>query len=235
MIQLKSTIDVSLVQSMGGDNMVVAAAKVSTSGQEALSFVDKEANFGLINYLMKMKHMSPFEHSSITFFVNAPIFVWREWHRHRTMAYNEESGRYKKLEPVFYVPYAERKLVKVKEYKPSRPLFEDVDPELNKFICEKLKASYELSYKTYEDILEKGVDNGLARVCLPVGIYSSCWVTCSVRNLMQFLQLRTHEPTAKHVSYPQQEIEIAARACEEIFAQGWPLTYKAFCENGRSV
>lgn len=80
-IKLTSEITVRLVQKMGGDEMVVAAAKVSTSGEEALKFVDQDANYGLINYLMKSLHGSCFEHSSMTFFVHAPIFVWREWHR----------------------------------------------------------------------------------------------------------------------------------------------------------
>jgi thymidylate synthase (FAD) len=78
-----------------------------------------------------------------------------------------------------------------------------------------------------------GVDPGLARDCLPVGIYSSCWVTCNPRSLMAFLSLRTHNTDAKFISYPLHEIEVAAEVCEKIFSEHWPLTYKAFCENGR--
>lgn len=81
--------------------------------------------------------------------------------------------------------------------------------------------------------MARGLDPGLARDCLPVGIYSPCWVTCNPRSLMVFLSLRTHDPDAKFVSYPLYEIEEAARAVEKIFAVGWPMTYKAFCENGR--
>ena len=236
-IQLKSTIDVELVQSCGGDHMVVAAAKVSTNGIEAKKFADPELaddNYGLINYLLKHRHGTPVEHGSMTFFVHAPIFVWREWHRHRiAFGFSEESGRYKKLSPTFYVPSNSRKLVKVKEYKSARPLFEDNPEGLTDTVSEKLAKSYEQSYKTYEELLALNIDNGLARACLPVALYSGCWVTCNPRSLMHFLSLRTHEPNAKFVSYPLQEIEFAARACEEIFAELWPLTYKAFCENGR--
>jgi thymidylate synthase (FAD) len=85
-IQLSSEITVRMIQNMGGDHMVVAAAKVSTSGESAMAFADPssvEGNAGLIGYLMKHRHGTPFEHSSLTFFVHAPIFVWREWHRHR--------------------------------------------------------------------------------------------------------------------------------------------------------
>lgn len=153
-------------------------------------------------------------------------------------SYNEESGRYKKLEPVFYIPPPDRPMFKVEGWKPGRPKFltvEQVEGGVEKYdrLCSNLKQSYELSYEMYEENLAMGFDPGLARDCLPVGIYSSCWVTCNPRSLMAFLSLRTHEPEAKFVSYPLYEIEEAARSCEKIFAEGWPLTYKSFVQNGR--
>jgi len=138
---------------------------------------------------------------------------------------------------VFYVPPYDRPMFKIDDWKPGRPKFTRVcsGEEEAKYrdLLVGLRTSYELSYRTYEANLAMGFDPGLARVCLPVGIYSSCWVTCNPRSLMAFLSLRTCEPTAKFVSYPLYEIKEAARACEAIFAEGWPLTYKAFCENGR--
>jgi len=248
-IKLTSDITVRLVQKVGGDSMIVAAAKVSTSGEEAMSFVDQDANYGLINFLMKQRHGSVFEHSSMTFFVHAPIFVWREWHRHRIgfaysdyglddgglgQSFNEESGRYKILEPVFYVPPRNRPMMKVDGWKPGRPKFTKCeDDKIYDKLCYNLAISYDLAYSMYEDNLSLGIDPGLARDCLPVGIYSSCWVTTNPRALMAFLSLRTHKSDAKFVSYPLYEIEQAAIACEKIFADGWPLTYKAFVENGR--
>jgi len=238
-VQLRSDVEVRLIQKMGGDYMVAAAAKVSTSGEDALTW-DQDSNqdevSGLVNYLMKHRHGTPFEHSCLTFFVRAPIFVWREWHRHRIgFSYNEESGRYKQLEPVFYVPDRERPMMKVDSWKPGRPRFTRCeDDAAYRTLCDNLKASYSLAYDMYERNLALGVDPGLARDCLPVGIYSSCWVTCNPRSLMAFLSLRTHEPDrAKFVSYPLWEIELAARACEEALSQGWPLTHRAFCDNGR--
>lgn len=236
-IRTTSDIAVKLVQSMGGDHMVVAAAKVSTSGEEALQFVDAPAedNAGLIRYLMKHRHGTPFEHSALTFYVHAPICVWREWHRHRIgFGYNEESGRYKILEPLFYLPPRDRPMMKVDGWKPGRPKFlvcdnDDVYNEL----CDNLTGVYKHSYDAYLRNLSLGIDPGLARDCLPVGIYSGCWVTCNPRSMMAFLSLRTHEPTATFPSYPLYEIEVAARACEEIFKQGWPLTYAAFNDHGR--
>lgn len=237
-IKLKSNIDVQLIQNMGGDHMVVAAAKVSTNGMAALEFSDPtkaEENAGLINYLVKMRHGTPFEHSALTFFVHAPIFVWREWHRHRIgFSYNEESGRYKQLEPVFYVPDRERPMMKVDGWKPGRPKFTRCEDDCNfEALIARLRGSYSLAYESYEENLACGFDPGLARDCLPVAIYSGCWVTCNPRSLMAFLSLRVHDPEAKFVSYPLWEIDIAARACEEMFAAGWPITHKAFIENGR--
>lgn len=234
-MRFTSEITVRLVQRAGGDHMVVAAARVSTSGEEALACADLPADesAGLIRYLMKMRHGTPFEHSSLTFFVHAPIFVWREWQRHRIASYNEESARYKTLEPVFYVPPRDRPLMKVEGWKPGRPKFLPCDAAVYDRLVANLTNAYRVAYAAYEDNLALGIDPGLARDCLPVGIYSSCWVTVNPRSLMHFLSLRTHEPAAAHVSYPLYEIEVAARQVEELFARHWPITYKAFCDVGR--
>lgn len=239
-ITLTSDITVRLVQSSGGDHMVAAAARVSTNGEDALALADPakaDECRGLIRYLIQHRHGTPFEHASLTFFVHAPILVWREWHRHRIgFSYNEESGRYKTLDPVFYVPPRDRPMMKVDGWKPGRPKFLPCECD-NKFsrLCGNLERSYRLAYEMYLDNLNMGFDPGLARDCLPVGIYSSCWVTCNPRSLMAFLSLRTHEPEAQAVSYPLYEIEVAARVVESIFAEGWPLTYAAFCDNGRTA
>lgn len=226
---------VRLVQWMGSDSFVVAAAKVSTSGEEALSFTDQEANAGSINYFVKQRHGSPFEHGGMTFFIHAPIFVWREFHRHRIgFSYSEESGRYKQLEPVFYLPPRERVMMKVEGWKPGRPKFDYCSNDYTYLdLCDNLEKSYELSYENYEKNLALGIDPGLARDCLPVGIFSSCWVTCNPRSMMNFLSLRTHEPEAKFPSYPLYEIEVVARKMEEEFKKLWPITWKCFNDNGR--
>lgn len=240
-ITLKSDIDVSLVQHVGGDHMIVAAAKVSTNGTDAAALAEDanaEGNAGLINYLIKHRHGSPFEHGLMTFFVLAPIFVWREWHRHRIgWSYNEESGRYKQLEPVFYIPRRDRPMFKVDDWKPGRPKFLPIKNQCGEAaynrLCNNLVDSYLHSYECYIENLALGIDPGLARDCLPVGIYSGCWVTCNPRSMMAFLSLRTHEPEATFVSYPLWEIDVAARKLEEEFARLYPLTHQAFIANGR--
>lgn len=260
-----SDITVNLEQVLAEDMQVLQAARVSTKGsgvlpsydeQEAKRLIDEKDLPGLINYLMKHRHGTPFEHNLFTFFVHAPIFVWREWHRHRIgFSYNEESARYKVLEPVFYVPPPDRPMFKVDNWKPGKPKFltieqmqyvideendyhedyNNVAQENYQQLIENLRLSYQTAYRSYQDNLDIGFDPGLARDCLPVGIYSSCWVSCNARSLMAFLSLRTHDPDAAKVSYPLYEIEVAATKVEALFAQHMPITYATFCDNGRQA
>ena len=125
-------------------------------------------------------------------------------------------------------------MMKVDDWKPGQPKFTRCKDDVKyDDLCSRLRCSYITSYAAYQTNLAEGFDPGLARDCLPVGIYSSCWVTCNPRSLMAFLSLRTHEPSAKFVSYPLYEIEVAAKKVEEIFQAKWPLTHKTFIENGR--
>lgn len=217
--------------------MIAAAAWVSTSSEDGLKRATENPNdvSGVINYLIKHRHGTPFEHSGITFFVHAPIFVWREWHRHRIgFSYNEESGRYKTLDPVFYLPDRERPMMKVDNWKAGRPKFTRCESDsVYDTLCSNLTNSYKVAYASYVDNLALNIDPGLARDCLPVGIYSGCWVTCNPRSLMSFLSLRVHDTSATFVSYPLWEIDMAAQTCEEALKAGWPITYAAFIKNGR--
>ena len=122
--RFRSDVTVELVKHVASDADVLFAARVSTKGESSLDDVnaDPSRSQGLLNYLMRDRHGTPFEHNSMTFFVSAPIFVFREFMRHRIgFSYNEESGRYRQLEPVFYVPGPDRLLVQ--EGKPGRYVF----------------------------------------------------------------------------------------------------------------
>lgn len=236
-IVLTSEITVTPIQQMGGDHMIVAAARVSTSGAEARAYADearRDEGAGLINYLMKHRHGTPFEHAAMTFFCHAPLFVWREWHRHRTMSYNEESGRYKVLEPVFWIPRRDRLMVVPPKHKPARPVYLPLeDAALYDQMVARSRAVYQACYDAYLAEAEAGIALEVARRHLPLALYSSCWVTCNPRSLMHFLSLRTHDEAATFLSYPQAEIEEAARLAEQVLAAGWPLAYAAFVKNGR--
>jgi thymidylate synthase (FAD) len=232
-VEFRSDVTVELVRAAAQDADVLFAARVSTKGEASLDDVDADAqrSQGLINYLMRDRHGSPFEHNSMTFFVSAPIFVFREFMRHRIASYNEESGRYRELRPVFYVPGPERKLVQ--EGKPGAYDFVDGTPEQHRITVEQTKAACEGAYAAYQAMLDAGVAREVARTVLPVGTYSSMYVTMNARSLMNFLSLRTKRPDAAFPSFPQREIEMVAEAMEDYWAELMPLTHAAFERNGR--
>jgi thymidylate synthase (FAD) len=186
---------------------------------------------GLINYLMRDRHGSPFEHNSMTFYVQAPIFVFREFMRHRIASYNEESGRYRELQPVFYVPGPERKLVQVG--KPGAYDFEDGTVEQTALVVQETQSITRAAYESYQRMLEAGVAREVARIVLPVNIYSSMYVTMNSRSLMNFLSLRTKREGTHFPSFPQREIEMCAEKMEDFWAKLMPLSYESFNENGR--
>jgi thymidylate synthase (FAD) len=236
-ITLSCDITATLIQTKADDYMVVAAAKVSVDPDEALKIAQieqEEGLSGIINYLMKFRHGTPFEHNMFTFFVEAPIFVFREWHRHRVgWSYNEWSARYSIIESKFWIPRPERKSRPVSGFKPARPRFIKPGPWEYEPTVEAMRIAYEAADAAYKTVLALGQSKELARSVLPVGTYSRMWATCNARSLMHFLSLRTHEPGSKFISYPQAEIEEAARQIEAWFAEEMPLTYEAWVANGR--
>ena len=229
----RSDMTVELVKSSASDADVIWAARVSTAGEQSLEEVgeDPARSAGLINYLARERHGSPFEHTSMTFFVSAPIFVFREFMRHRIASYNEESGRYRELKPVFYVPDRNRRLIQVG--KTGAYTFEDGTEEQFTISVDAMKQSYEVAYQSYQKMLEAGVAREVARTVLPVGLYSSMYVTMNARALMNFLSLRTAREGSHFPSYPQREIEMVAEKMEAEFAKLMPLTYGAFEKSGR--
>jgi len=232
-IVFRSDVTVELVKSSASDADVIWAARVSTAGEQSMDEIgqDPAKSAGLINYLARERHGSPFEHTSMTFFVSAPIFVFREFMRHRIASYNEESGRYRELNPVFYVPDENRKLIQVG--KTGAYTFVDGTPEQLKISVAAMKSAYTVAYEQYKVMLDQGIAREVARVVLPVGLYSSMYVTMNARALMNFLSLRTSREGSHFPSYPQREIEMVAEKMEAEFARLMPLTYGAFEKSGR--
>lgn len=232
-LTFRSDITVELVKHAASDADVIWAARVSTKGEQSLAEIeaDPSRSAGLINYLMRDRHGSPFEHSSMTFFVKAPIFMWREHFRHRIASYNEESGRYKVLEPTFYVPGPERRLVQIG--KPGAYEFVDGTPEQSALVREQTEAACRAAYDAYQAMLSAGVAREVARIVLPLTIYSSAYVTMNARAMMNFLSLRRHSDEARFPSFPQREIEMVAERYEEEWSRLMPLTHAAFVANGR--
>jgi thymidylate synthase (FAD) len=232
-ITFRSDMTVELIKSSARDADVLFAARVSTKGEQSLEDVNADAtrSTGLINFLMRDRHGTPFEHNSMTFFVEAPIFVFREFMRHRIASYNEESGRYRELRPVFYVPGRNRKLVQ--EGKPGHYTFVAGSDEQHKLVTEATQEVCRRAYAAYVEMLEAGVAREVARIVLPLTIYSSMYVTMNARALMNLLSLRTSRPDSRFPSFPQREIEMVAEQMEALWAGLMPLTHAAFDANGR--
>lgn len=218
---------VELIKCNASDADVARAAWVSNYGEDAR---EKDAGRieGLINYLYRERHMSPFEHGSFTFFVDVPIFVAREFMRHRTFSYNEISGRYTTLKPKFYIPSTDRPLVQ--QGKVGQYTFTPGTDEQYAKLMKWDQASYQTAWDAYQLLVERGVAREVARNVLPVGIYTQFYATVNPRNLMQFLDLRT----AGNALY---EIRDTAEQMEDYFEEAMPLTHKAYTidKNTKSV
>lgn len=226
-ITLSSDITVKLIDSMASDLSVTRAAQVSVKGENK----PETSTPGLINYLMEARHGSPFEHNAMTFFVEAPLFVFREWQRHRVSSYNEMSGRYTKLLPKMYSPDRDRKLVNIGSS--ARPEFaRGTAPQWGMVRLGDRRIA-QAAWDEYEARIDAGVANEVARSILPLSIYSQMYWTVNARSLMNFLSLRVDSPDSRVRSRPQREIEMGAEKVEEIFASLMPITHEAFVRHGR--
>jgi len=214
---------VRLDDAMADDLSVVNGARVSFARhKDELDDSDQ----GLIRFLMRERHGTPFEHNAFRFHVRCPIFVAREWFRHRVGSFNEFSLRYARATDDFYVPEPED--VRTQIGKPGAYSFEPVSDELAETTREELRAVYEAAYRTYEQLVEQGVARELARSVLPVGAYTEFYWTVNARSLMNFLSLRNSETA-------QREIRRYAEACERFLEEQMPVTYAAFVANDRTA
>ena len=212
---------VRLDDAMASDLSVVNGARVSFARHK--SEMD-ESDAGLIRFLMRDRHGTPFEHNAFRFHVRAPLFVAREWFRHRVGSFNEFSMRYAKASDEFYVPEPDD--VRSQVGKPGAYSFEPVEPELAESTREELRDVYDAAYATYTRLVEQGVARELARLVMPMGAYTEFYWTVNARSLMNFISLRAAETA-------QREIRRYADACERFFADKMPVTYSAFVDNGR--
>src|SRR5438094_5312494 len=206
---------------MATDLSVVNAARVSFARRK--DELD-DSDEGLIRFLMRERHGTPFEHNAFRFHVKLPIFVMREWARHRIGSFNEWSARYSQLDPEFYIPEPED--VRTQVGKPGAYSFDPVDAGLAERTREELQAVYEQAYSAYERLVELGVARELARSVLPVGAYTEFYWTVNARALMNFISLRNSE-------FAQREIRRYAEAVEVFLAAKMPVTYDAFVKSGR--
>lgn len=228
-ITFKSDMGVELMYSMGSDETVARAARIST-GKDQLEQGKIE---GLIGYLMREGHTSCFEHCTVTVRAHVPIFVHRQIMTHRTLSKNSESGRYKELAPVFYVPSPERALVNAGSG--AHPDLVHGDrivtgagipdggvslSQFSQYVHEQVSKT---TWGAYEHLIENGVATEVARNVLPVSTYTSVYITGNLLGWFNFLRLRN----GSHGS-PQYEITEVAHKVEAIIADLYPLSYKAW-------
>lgn len=216
MINLTNELNVKYHDHMGDDDRVIEAARVSV-GKEDIAQNRRE---GLIRYLVSEDHTSTLEHCYVTFSVDVPIFVAREWMRHRTQSFNEISGRYSKLDLKFYLPDENRGMVNAGSS--ARP-----DIQSNPELAKKAQAIHEWAYKiaaeAYQEMIDLGVAKEVARNVLPVGTYTRLYATANLNNWFKFLYLRNGEK-----GHPQEEIVIAAKQVEKVIGELFPVTYDAW-------
>lgn len=206
---------VRLIEFMGGDRGVVQAARVSVG--QGLKGEEKDRN--LINYLIRNQHMTPFEHAVFKFHVKCPIFVARQWFRHRWGSYNEISGRYTEFKEEFYLPQHYRKQVS-KNYE-----FKSFETDEVHIFDEEISSFYEKAFNLYKSLMERKVARELARIVLPLSLYTQFYWTVNARSLMNFINLRAD----KHAQW---EIRQYALAIAIIFRDLMPWTFEAFLKFG---
>lgn len=196
---------------------IVEAARQSTQG----SFRGWEKDAKLLEYLYSHNHMTPFEFAGMVIEVQAPIFVFREWHRHRTQSYNEMSARYEPLPDLYYVPTVERLLMK--GAKQGGGTGKELTHDEAVVVRRLLESQYHSAEYLYKAVLDEGTPKELARCIMPVGHYSRMRASANLRNWLAFLTLRM-DPAA------QWEIRQFANAVTQIIAQNFPRTYELFAD-----
>lgn len=205
---------VRLVDYMGGDLAISRNARVSYDATA------REEDAGLIKYLLMNGHNTPFESTCICFEVKAPIFVFRQWHRHRTQSYNELSARYRELPEEFYIPELEQITTQSTDNKQMRT--KEQHPEAEE-IALNIVGSNRASFQVYKKLIRQGAPRELARSVLPVGTYSHMFATANLFNWYRFCKERSHE----HAQY---EIQVFSNAVLSFLDGIAPLATRVFRE-----
>lgn len=228
----RDDVTVELIDSMGNEESIVRAARVSTKGADSKG---SAANAGLIRYLYREKHGVPFEQTVMTFYIEAPKVTTIQILKHRMSSINEESGRYKELAGVFYLPSDERKLQQIG--KTGDYNFVPANPEEAKIFRDMLKSTCEAGWYNYNAAIQHlSIAKEAARFLLPTSIlYSSLYFTANLRSVLNFLSLRKDwGETAVHASKAQHEIELVAIAMSKIVEEKYPTVWEMFEKTGYS-
>ena len=211
---------VRLVEHMGSDLSIVRNARNSYDAAWRAG-EDEGKDAKLLNYLVKNEHTSPFESCVFTFEIKAPIFVFRQWHRHRTWSFNEISARYAELPEEFYVPEMEQITTQSESNKQMRT---NEPNQFAYYMRQDMQKQNASAFALYRQFLADGMPRELARTVLPVGTYSRMFATVDLHNLMRFIRLRLH-------THSQYEIRVYAEAMLTLIEPLIPHTIAAFREH----
>jgi thymidylate synthase (FAD) len=232
-VEMTSDLKVQLIRGCYADEYAIQAAQVSVRGANDpdLAISDGLDPERFIRALMNPRHGVPFEHTFFTFFVEVPIFVVRQWVKHRLSSMNEMSGRYTKLLPKFYTAPEDRPLVNIGTKMKPRMVPAESDVFEKMATSDMVAASF--AWGLYENRLAKGVAEEYARIVLPLNVYTQFYWSLNGRSLLNFLERRVDSPDAHVPTHPQWEIDFAARQVEAEFARVMPITHAAFVAAGR--
>lgn len=228
-LEFRTAPKVALLRWMGGDEVVASSARVSTGSEPSKGFE------GLVHRLATDRHGTPFEHSVLTFMIEASIMVARESHRHRIASISEASLRYMEGLPVVYVPGPERHLIQAPGTKQMDYVTAPGDQGLRRAVDATFEKACTYAWRSYRLMLSQGVLREVARGVLPLCFGTKWILTINARALMNYLSLRVEDEDADRVSHPQYEIQQVADLMEQIFADKMPVTYAAFIANARRV
>lgn len=243
----------------GGDWLFVDAARVSSKHGEGSGprEIDTMKDRGLIEALIRQRHGSPFKHGLLVFYVEAPIFVFRELRTHwvniyqielgsgeeggfrfresfEDLNYSEASGRYRAFSPEFWIPEMDRPMFKGEKFSPMAPKMEPA-PDFGTYqsVVTRLVETYQREWDNYQVLLTQGVAPEVARAALGISVYSAMYMSMNPLAAMRLMTLRVASPDAKYPTYPQLETQRVVEPIEAYFAENFPVTYASFVANGR--
>lgn len=259
-IVLRSDIVSRPVDHYGGDWLFVDAARTSSTIQSGERGGERpiasRKDVGLIRSLIIKRHGSPFKHGGMTFYVEAPIFVFRELRTHfvgnyqievgkgeiswfgiregfEELSYSEASGRYRPFQPEFWIPEPGRPMFVPEKFRPMAPQLEVGSEADRENIVEELRRTYEAEWYTYRRLLDMGVAPEVARASLGIAVYSAMYMSLNPLSALRLMTLRVNSPDSRYPTYPQLETQRVVEPIEYAFSSWFPVTYEAFVENGR--
>lgn len=251
-MQFRSDMTVRLVRAMGDDKAIVDDARTSlrAPGKSRADPEDrslKERDRQLLREFFSLGHASTMRGCALTVELEVPLFIqrelrthwvanrqtWSDFEENDILGWNDQSGRYRSYEPVFWIPESDRLMIEVENFDPMRPRMEQADSDIYGFISQFMGSRFQICWGAYERLLDAGVAREVARAVLPQSIYVAGRMTMNLNAAFGLMALRINHPKNARITYPQREIEQVAEAIEVIVQERWPEAHRAWHETGR--